>query len=283
MTPRPHSRPLTSRLPAQRFRKLTIQTSGLYLSTHWVTSSFRPRTTTRRGSGVVSGQVTPPVSFLEVVRNRQRRTRMQGIRKITKTLWSPGSRPMVLARVGGKIRWMEALVEAEEVGEDFQAWDHQVGGSLRWIHMDLEETSVATADQAAARTSSLGSEAWVRAVGVEEGTLVVEAEGIEVMVGMEVPGGMTIAIATTMGEATTEVGGAVTANVGEEVVEAAVGDTESPSALSLLHLNMAIFAFTRNTRLKQTLRETRIPDPYDKYRILKAPLRNADIIHWKKI
>ena len=107
--------------------------------------------------------------------------------------------------------------------------------------MDLEETSVVMADQAVARTSSLGLEVWARAVGVEEGTQVDETGGMAV--GMEVPGEMTIGIvivitmeeAMTEGEATTEVGGVAIVNVGEEageVVEAAVGDTEPHPKLS---------------------------------------------------
>jgi len=185
------------------------------------------------------------VSFLEVGRNHRRRIPTRGIRKITKTSWSLGSRTD-LARVGGKTRWVEALVEAEEVGEGFRGWGHQEGGSPRWIRMDPEGTLVVMVGQAVTTTSSPDSEGWVRAAEAEAGTRVVEADVMEGMeeVGavMEVRGGMTIviAIAITLGEATTVEGeeaiikvvGAVTVNVGE-VVGGIVGDTElPPSTLS---------------------------------------------------
>lgn len=126
---------------------------------------------------------------------------------------------------------MEALGAEEVWEEDFQAWDPQVEGSLRWIHMDLEETSVTMADQAVAKTSSLDLEAWVRAVEAEGGIRVEEMEDTEA-VGMEVSGGTMIGIviimeeAMTEGEVTTEVGGVVIANAGGEVVGAVAGDTE---------------------------------------------------------
>jgi len=128
-------------------------------------------------------------------------------------------------------------VEAEEVEEGFREWDHQEGGSPRWIHTDLEETLVVKVDQVVTKTLSLGSEAWVKAAEVEAGTRAVE---VGVMEGMEVPEGMTIVI--TMGEATTVEGGeeitevveVVTVNVGEEVVvEVVVGDTELSLAYAL--------------------------------------------------
>ena len=151
-------------------------------------------------------------------------------------------------RIGGKTRWTEAEAEAEGVGEGFRAWGRQVEGSLRWIHMDLEETSVAMADQAVVRTSSLDLEEWVRAA-VEGTRAADEMEDTEVVVvGMGVRGGMTIVIviAITMegvmigGEETTGVGGVAIVNAGEEVVEeveAAVEDTEP----HLVNLNINVF------------------------------------------
>lgn len=154
---------------------------------------------------------------------------------------------------------MGVPVEVRE--EDFRTWDHQAEGSLRWIHMGLEETSVSMADQALARTSSLDSGEWVRTVGVGVDTRVVEAgemEGMEV-VDTEVPGGMTIAIAITMeevtteGEATTEVGGVVIVNVGE-AVEAVVGDIKRflwLKRLSIALTHAASRAQTNAQRLAQ--------------------------------
>jgi len=183
----------------------------------------------------VRDRVTPLVSSLGVERNHRRLTQTRGIRKITKILWFPGSRP---ARVGGKTRWMEVLV-GMGVGEGFRGWALQEGGSLRWIRMDLEGTLAVLADQVATTILSLGLEALVRTTGAQAGTQVevVEAgvmEGLEVGADMEVPGEMTIVtvIAITMGEvmtveaeeATIEVVGAVTVNVGE--VAGVVGDTE---------------------------------------------------------
>ena len=197
--------------------------------------------------------MTQPASFLEVGRNHLRRIQTLGIKKITKISWFLGSR-MGLVRVGGKTRWMEVLAGVE-VGEGFRGWVHQEGGSLRWIRMDLEETLAVRVDQAVTRTSSLGLEVWVRAAEAEEeGTLVVEAEAdvmegtVEVGVGMEVPGGMTIVIVTAIilrevttaegEEAIIEVVGAETVHAGEvvEVVAAVavVGDTK----LSLAHASL---------------------------------------------
>ena len=147
---------------------------------------------------------------------------------------------MDLERIGGKTRWMGAPVEVGEVEEGFQGWGHQGGGFLRWIRMDLEGTLAVMVDQVVATTLSLGLEEWVRVVvGAEAGTRVVEADVMggtgEVGVGMEVRGGMMIAIVIviTLGEVMTaegeeasiEVVEAVTVNVGE-VAEAAVGDTK---------------------------------------------------------
>jgi len=182
--------------------------------------------------------VTQLVSFLEVGRNHRRRIQTLGIRKITKISWFLGSR-MGLVTVGGKNRWMEVLAGVE-VGEGFREWAHQEEGSLRWIRMDPEGTLAARVDQAVTRTLSLGLEVWVRVAEAD----VMEGM-VEVEVGMEVPGGMTIVIviATTLREVTTvegeeaiiEVAGAVTVHVGEGgvvvVVAAVVGDTK----LSLAH------------------------------------------------
>jgi len=123
------------------------------------------------------------------------------------------------------------------VGEGFQEWDYQEGGSPRWIHTDLEETLAVKVDQVVTKTLSLGLEAWVKVAEVEAGTREVE---VGVMEGMEVPEGMTIGI--TMGEATTVEGGegiteavgVVIVNVGEEVVvEVVVGDIELSLAYAL--------------------------------------------------
>jgi len=172
---------------------------------------------------------------------------MLGIRMITKISWFLGSR-MDLARVGGRNRWMEVPVEVE-VGEGFRGWDRQEGGFPRWIHMGPEGTLAVRVDQAVTTTLSLGLEVWVRAAGAEAGTLVgaeadVMEDMVEVGVGMEVPGGMTIVIviAITLRGVTTvegevpiiEVVGAVTGHAGEEeevvgevvVAVAVVGDTE---------------------------------------------------------
>jgi len=166
----------------------------------------------------------PPVSFQGVGRNRQRWIPMQEIRKTTRTLWFLDFRLMDQAKTGGKNRWMEALAEAEEGSRE---WVRQPEGSLRWIHMDLEEMLAVTADQAVPKTLSLGLEVWVRAVEVEVGTRADGMEGTEA--GMEVLEGTTIVIAITMEEVTKGVEEAeATVNVGQVagVVEAVVGDTK---------------------------------------------------------
>lgn len=171
----------------------------------------------------------PAACFLEAERNRQRWIQTRGTKKITKILWFPGSQQTDLARAGGKTRWMEAPVEAEEVGVDSRAWARRGEGLFRRILMDMGETMGVMAEQVATMTLFLDLEVWARAVVVVEGIRVVEAGGMEgtvVAVGMGVPGGMTIAITT--GEAITEVVGVVTAHVGEvaAVVVEGVEDTE---------------------------------------------------------
>jgi hypothetical protein len=179
----------------------------------------------------------PLACFQEVEKNRQRRIPTRGIRRITKILWFLGSRPTDLARAGGMNRPIVALVEAGEVEEDSRAWDNRAEGSPRWIRMDLGGTLVVMADLAVTMTLSLDLEVWVRAVEEVEGSRVVEVvademEGTGVVEGGEgMEGGMkiVIVIAITMREATIEVVGAVTVNVGEvagAVVVAVVGDTE---------------------------------------------------------
>ena len=177
----------------------------------------------------------PAACFLEAGRNRQRWIQTRGTKKITKILWFPGSQQTDLARAGGKTRWMEAPVEAEEVGVDSRAWARRGEGLFRRILMDLGETMGVMAEQVATMTLFLDLEVWARAVVVVVGIRVVEAGGMEgtvVAVGMGVPGGMTIAITTgevtTEGEAITEVVGVVTAHVGEvaAVVVEGVEDTE---------------------------------------------------------
>ena len=174
---------------------------------------------------------------------------MRGIRKITKILWFPGLRPTDLARVGGKTKWMEVLVGEVAAAEGFRGWDHQVGGSRRWILMEPEGNLAVMVDQVVTKILFLGLEEWAKVAQVEVGTRVVEVVGqVDVMGGMEeacmeVPGGMTIVIviAITMEEVTTAEGeegtivvGAVIVHVGEVVVvvaaEAVAGDTEYPSS-----------------------------------------------------
>jgi len=185
----------------------------------------------------------PPVSFQGVGRNRQRWTPMQEIRKIMRTLWFLGFRPMDQARIGGKTKWMGVLVEAEAGGS--REWAHQPEGSPRWIHMGLEEMLVVTADQAVPKTLSLGLEVWVRAVEVE---VDIRADGMEgAEAGTEVPEGTTTVTAITMEEVTKEVEEAeVTVNVGQVagVAGAAVGDTK-PSFAHILseHNRVHVFIF----------------------------------------
>jgi len=160
-------------------------------------------------------------------------------------LWFPGSRP---ARVGGKTKWMEVLVGVEEeAGEGFRGWDHREGGSRRWILTGPGGNLAVMVDRVVTTILSLDLEEWVKAAQVEVDTPVVDVMGGMGEAGMEVLGGMTIAIATaiTMEEVTTvegeegiiEVGVAIV-NVGEVAVvvvvvgvEAVAGDTE----LSLVH------------------------------------------------
>lgn len=151
---------------------------------------------------------------------------------------------------------MWALVEVEEVREDFRGWDHQEGGSPRRIRMDLEGTLAVMVDRVVTRTSSLGLEAWVRAAEAGADTRVVQVEAgemegteEEVEAGMEVLGGMTIVIVIIMGEvmtveveeAITEALG-VTVNVGE-VAEAVVGDTELSGVYTFPNSTVFVLTF----------------------------------------
>lgn len=171
---------------------------------------------------------------------------------------------MDLARTGGKTKWMEALGEVEvEVGEGFQGWDQEEGGSRRWICTDLGRSLAAMVDQVATTILSLGLEVWVRAAQAGAGIWAVEVgvtEGME-EAGMGVLGGMTIviAIAITMeevttgegGEAITEVVGVVIVNVGE-VVAVVAGDTKLLLVYASLKLTLFVLAFrtqfNRSTR-----------------------------------